>query len=144
MITGCGDSDKSSTTDSGSTGSTGDTDAGTATDAPTTTTSTTTGACVDDPPTIAVTNGTPWKLAALEFAPCDAPNPAETFPFPNMLEPDQSFDVPLPAAGCYLLGVVEPSGCEVLAPIMTGTLAACEVVPLELSEDQFACPGGAR
>ncbi|WAS90777.1 hypothetical protein [Nannocystis punicea] len=51
---------------------------------------------------------------------------------------------PLPGAGCYTLGIVEPSGCELFEPLTTGERAACGVFPLEPSEDDFACPGGAR
>lgn len=97
--------------------------------------------CVDDPPVIAVANATPWTFLALEYAPCDDPMNGDTYPFPGMLPPGASFDVPMPAAGCYYLGIVDPGGCLLEMGVNTGDLAACSVFPLDLVEDLFICSG---
>lgn len=99
-------------------------------------------ACTDPGPRIAVLNGTPWTLAALQSRPCDATDPFEVFPFPGGgLAPGATFEVPLAAPGCYELDVVDAGGCYVDPDFRTTELAACEVFDLELTEDPFVCPG---
>ena len=99
-----------------------------------------TAACTVDTPYVNVVNNTPWPMAGLIYAPCGTQDSAN-FPFPEQVEPGASLLVPLPEAGCYLLGVIEPSGCFLDGSPETGDLEACDTYELVLDENQFGCPG---
>ena len=93
------------------------------------------------PPIVSFTNSTPWPFTALTYYACDGMTPND-FPFPAPgLEPGESLDVPLPGPGCYLLQLVEPSGCTLDPVLMTDLLDACSTFDIELIEDLFICPG---
>ena len=100
-----------------------------------------TGSCASGVPYVEVTNQTPWTMAALTYTPCGTQG-SDNFPFPPPgLEPGDTLVVPMPETGCYILGVIEPSGCFIDGAPQTGELAPCETYELVLDEDQFACPG---
>lgn len=134
---GCGPGDKSSSTDEDTASPTSDASTDASTDAPTSS-----ATCTDEQPKIRVSNETSLPLAGLRYAPCDAPTESETFPFPGgQLGEGASIAVSMPGPGCYLLGIVESSGCYVDPKVQTDMLELCDEFEFAVTWELLVCPG---